>query len=103
MIDNIAIVVSDDRSPIVGRVVSVESNGNAHRKQVVVTFTNGYGASIISGPLASCVVGQSVELAVLNSDGRLDYTTPITSDVKGHLSPENLMDTLTRISRLPRQ
>jgi hypothetical protein len=39
-------------------------------------FPNGYGASIIPGFFAN-----KYEIAVLDSEGELDYSTPITSDV----------------------
>ena len=72
-------------------------------KQAVVTFANGRGASIICGPY-SC--GESFglyELAVTKpyeDRWTIDYDTPITEDVLGHLSPEEVTDILGRIEEL---
>ena len=63
--------------------------------QAVVTFPNGYGASIIdhSG-------SYGVELAVLGKDGGITYTTPVTDDVLGHLDGPTLVSTLAQIAAL---
>ena len=62
----------------------------------VVTFPNGRGASIISGPGS-----YGVELAVLDAAGDLDYSTPVTGDVLAWLTPETLREALDAIARLP--
>jgi len=63
--------------------------------QVIVKFPNGYGASIVKHQFS-----YGVELAVLKGDS-LCYDTPITCDVIGNLTPEELEKTLEKISELP--
>jgi len=66
-------------------------------------FPNGYGASVISGP---CTYGGEVglwELAVMDASGRLCYDTPITNDVIGWLTEQDVARTLTSIAALPRK
>ena len=52
--------------------------------QIRVTFPNGYGASIINHDGS-----YGLEMAVLWND-ELCYSTPITDDVLGHLTQEEL-------------
>ena len=67
--------------------------------QAIVRFPNGYGASVIDGPMFY-TQGGTYELAVLDEHG-LCYTTPITSDVLGRLSKEEVTATLQQIEALP--
>lgn len=65
--------------------------------QVLLGFTNGYGASVINKPGS-----YGVELAVLDSfDGGLVYDTPVTDDVLGWLDPESLLQAVSDIAALP--
>lgn len=64
--------------------------------QLILKFPNGYGASIINNSMS-----YGVELAVLDDDGDLCYDTPVTDDVKGHLTPVTLDATLNQIMALP--
>ena len=67
--------------------------------QVLVFFSNGYGASIVTG--ANAYGG--LELAVLKGvpgDYDLTYDTEITNDVLGHLTKEKVEKLLERISKL---
>jgi hypothetical protein len=62
---------------------------------------NGYGASIVQHPFS---YGSNLglwELAVIGKDGRICYDTPITSDVLGHLTEEDVNSTLEQIAALP--
>lgn len=68
--------------------------------QARVEFDNGYGASVISGQGAYGGDEGLYELAVLKS-GSLCYDTPITSDVVGHLTPEDVTRLLGEIATLP--
>lgn len=65
--------------------------------QIIVTFDNGYGASVINHAFS-----YGTELAVTH-DGRLCYATPVTGDVIGNIAdmPE-LTGILTSIAALPR-
>lgn len=62
-------------------------------------FANGYTASVLKGgPFYTD--GGTFEIAVMR-DGHLDYTTPVTDDVLGHLSEEEANRVLGDIERLP--
>jgi len=61
---------------------------------------NGYGASIIQ-TINSYGSKQGLwELAVLDSEGEITYHTPITNDVLGYLSEEDVNETLEKIKNL---
>jgi len=62
-------------------------------------FPNGYGASIIRGP-HTYGGPELYELAVLK-DGDLCYDTPVTDDVLGWLTPEDVTAKLAEIEALP--
>jgi hypothetical protein len=71
--------------------------------QAIWRFRNGQGASVVNH-----VGSYGTELAVLKFRGpdtfdfELDYTTPITGDVIGHInSPDELIGLLRRIRDLP--
>lgn len=64
-------------------------------------FPNGYGASVISSRYSYGGKYGLYELAVLNSKGNLTYDTPITNDVIGHLTGEQVEGLLLRIWNLP--
>lgn len=63
-------------------------------------FLNDYGASLIYAPGS-----YGLELAVLdfsvNPEGDLIYNTPITDDILGYLTWEQVADVLIGIKRLP--
>jgi hypothetical protein len=69
--------------------------------QRVYKFPNGYGASVIMGSHAYSDMDHPYELAVLGLDGHLSYTTPITSDVEGHLNADEVNELLLKIKELP--
>ena len=72
-------------------------------ERAVVYFANGYGASVVRGRLTYGGKDGLYELAVIERETeRLVYTTPITDDVLGHLSPEDVTRTLGEIAALPR-
>lgn len=82
--------------------------------QIQYRFPNGYGASVIRFKIniasSESWVGGSYgseddlwELAVIKWDGdgyALNYDTPITDDVLGHLTDEQVQDTLKQIMEL---
>lgn len=55
--------------------------------------------SVITGGIAYCNEGQPFELAVLKH-GELCYDTPITDDVIGYLTSNEVYDLLDRIEQL---
>lgn len=68
--------------------------------QVLFDFPNGYTASVVRGPYT---YGGDVglwEVAVL-FHGDLCYDTPITDDVLGYLTQEEVQVALEQISKLP--
>lgn len=67
--------------------------------QWIFSFANGYGASVITGGIAYCTEGQPYELAVLK-DNDLCYDTPITDDVIGYLTSNEVYELLDRIEQL---
>lgn len=60
------------------------------------TFPNGYTASLAETGMAY----GGREIGVLHN-GELVYDTPITSDVLGHLTPEEADDIIDQIAALP--
>jgi len=68
--------------------------------QCVVRFPNGYGASVIRHSGSYGGAEGRWELAVIGPDGSLAYDTPITSDVKGWLTPADVEGLLDRIAAL---
>lgn len=78
----------------------IESNAVNGGYQIIYKFQNGYGASVVQHDMS-----YGLELAVIKykDDGQWDltYETPITSDVLGHLTPEELKEHLDSIRKLP--
>jgi hypothetical protein len=70
------------------------------RKQCIVQFPNGYGASIVQGEYTYGGRDGLYEIAVFGKDGHISYSTPITDDVLGYLSEEEVEKTLTDIKNL---
>ncbi|MGJ6674833.1 hypothetical protein ACSDN3_14655 [Listeria monocytogenes] len=74
-------------------------NENVFNKQILYKFPNNYGASVISGPFT-----YGLELAVIffsNENWDIDYDTPVTNGVLGHLNKESLKQALEDIYNLP--
>ena len=65
-----------------------------------IQFDNGYGASVVKTPYTYGGDNGLYELAVLDSDGNLTYSTPVTDDVIGYLRPEDVTDVLAKIQQL---
>ena len=65
-----------------------------------VMFDNGYGASVVVGPYTYGGEYGLYELAVLGSDGKLTYDTPVTGDVEGYLSEDDVTKLLEQIQKL---
>lgn len=69
--------------------------------QAHVYFPNGYGASVITGSYFYTSQHCPYEVAVLNADGSLCYSTPITDDVIGYCTAEEVEELLAKIEALP--
>jgi hypothetical protein len=76
--------------------VNKVNNGVQH----IYSFPNGYGASVIKHDGSYGGNLGLWELAVLDDEGSLCYSTPITSDVIGHLSDEEVILKLNEIRGL---
>lgn len=68
--------------------------------QCIVQFPNGYGASIVKGEHTYGSKDGLYELAVFGKNGHITYETPITNDVLGYLSEEEVEKTLIDIKNL---
>lgn len=71
--------------------------------QKVYKFENGYGASVVRHDYSYGGRVGKWEIAVLEFEGddwNLTYDTPITNDVLGHLSDEEVETTLEEIKNL---
>ena len=64
-------------------------------------FDNGYGASIVRHSFSYGNEKGLWELAVIDKNGELCYDTPITNDVLGYLTEEEVNATLDQIEALP--
>lgn len=69
--------------------------------RAVVSFDNGYGASVVAGPLFHTTENAPYEIAVLR-DGHICYDTPITDDVCGYLTSGEANKILSDIEALPK-
>ena len=78
----------------------IETNRHMGGIQKVYKFPNGYGASVIQHKGSYGYVKGQWELAVLDADGALDYTTEITNDVIGYLNDPEVDNLLRQIYRL---
>lgn len=76
---------------------TVDSTGT----HCVVSFENGYGASIVTGRMFYTSAEKPYELAILKN-GSLCYDTEITSDVLGWLEEEDVISYLDKIEKLSR-
>lgn len=65
-----------------------------------IMFPNGYGVSLIFGEMFYSNGINTYELAVLNPNG-ITYTTPITNDVLGYLTEDEVTSILQQIEVLP--
>jgi hypothetical protein len=68
--------------------------------QAIIQFTNGFGASVVKTPYSYGGSQGKYELAVTDSDGRLCYSTEVTNDVVGYLSPDEVTEYLRQIQIL---
>lgn len=82
------------------RELNFKHSPTESKKQSIVQFSNGYGASVVLGPYTYGGKDGLYELAVYDKDGQITYDTPITNDVLGYLSEEDVEKILTDIKNL---
>jgi hypothetical protein len=68
--------------------------------QCRISFENGFGASVVKHSFSYGGKDGLYELAVLNSSGNLTYDTPITDDVLGYLTEQDVTEILIKIQQL---
>ncbi len=68
--------------------------------RAVITFDNGYSASVVRTESSYGGKAGLYELAVLDKDGNICYNTPITDDVLGWLKEDDVTEALQRIEAL---
>lgn len=67
-------------------------------------YSNGYGISIISNEFSYGGLNGLYEIAILigeEEDYEICYETPITNDVMGYLNPEQVIQTIEDVKKLP--
>lgn len=69
-------------------------------EQCIVQFPNGYGASIVKNEYSYGGKEGLYELAVFGKDGGITYDTPVTDDVLGYLTEEDVTNNLKKIKEL---
>ena len=69
-------------------------------KQAIIYFDNGYGASVVCHEHSYGGKEGLYELAVLDEEGQLCYDTPVTNDVMGYLTEDEVTNLLKQIQEL---
>jgi hypothetical protein len=68
--------------------------------QARIYFDNGYGASVVKTPYTYGGKEGLYELAVFGKNGHITYDTPVTNDVEGYLSEDDVTNLLEQIQLL---
>jgi hypothetical protein len=63
-------------------------------------FDNGYGVSVVKTPHSYGGSRGMYELAVLGPDGDLTYDTPVTNDVLGYLSENEVTNAMIEVQKI---
>ena len=69
-------------------------------KKARMHFENGYGVSVVSHSYSYGGRDGLYEVAVLDSDDNLTYDTPVTNDVIGYLTEEDVTDVMKQVQEL---
>ena len=69
-------------------------------KKSRMDFENGYGVSVVSHTYSYGGKDGLFEIAVLDKDGNLTYDTPVTNDVIGYLTEEDVTDVMKQVQEL---
>lgn len=82
------------------RPTRIENRSDEIATRMRVTFPNGYQANIIRGG-ATYGARQGLFEAGVMRDGALDYGTPITDGVVGHLDVAGVLEFCQKVAALP--
>jgi len=63
-------------------------------------FDNGFGVSVVSHSHSYGGSSGLYEVAVLDSDGNLTYETPVTNNVIGYLTEEDVTNVMKQVQEL---
>ena len=63
-------------------------------------FDNGYGVSVVSHSYSYGGRDGLYEVAVLDSEDNLTYDTPVTNNVIGYLTEEDVTDVMKQVQKL---
>lgn len=66
-----------------------------------IVFDNGFGASVVKTDFSYGGKDGLYELAVIDKGGEVTYSTPVSSDVVGYLSEDEVTGLLEQIQQLP--
>ena len=69
-------------------------------KKARMHFDNGFGVSVVSHSYSYGGRDGLYEVAVLDSDDNLTYDTPVTNDVMGYLTEEDVTDVMKQVQEL---
>ena len=69
-------------------------------KKTRMHFDNGYGVSVVSHSYSYGGKDGLFEIAVLDKDGNLTYDTPVTNDVIGYLTEEEVSGVMKEVQSL---
>jgi len=69
-------------------------------KKARMHFDNGFGVSVVSHTYSYGGRDGLYEIAVLDSDDNLTYDTPVTNDVIGYLTEEDVTDVMKQVQDL---
>jgi len=71
-------------------------------KHARMDFPNGYGVSVVTGGTFFYIDPRHpYELAVMYK-GKLDYKTPVTDDVIGHMTKQSVTKSMQKVAKLPK-
>lgn len=68
--------------------------------QAMMHFKNGYGVSVLCGKSFYSNGRDTYEVAILNADNSLCYTSGITDDVLGHRTADEVTDIMRQVQKL---
>ena len=69
-------------------------------KKARMHFDNGFGVSVVSHSYSYGGRDGLYEVAVLDSNDELTYDTPVTNDVIGYLTEEEVSDVMKQVQEL---